>query len=325
MKKVNKVITILLTIAMMCGLVACGSKIGEKHIYGKENGLELGTVEKEINPAEIFADLEMIPEFMYGIYLMDEDMEQYKDEIEYMAVDFDAGEKILTKIPYAIYIGPENVGYEFANVTDYNMAKLLYMSGNGSTTETVYAAYEVDNDKIKFTFVDYYEHKNKEKHLKYRMSDYSIEYDYKFNDSFSTITLSTGENNVNLSRSDYSENKGNDLLENISINNLLAKDSKKIDAIEEITINASNNSDYCLVKTSESDYDYLAIVEMNDQGLFTMTYEDKLHKLYTHQFAYIYCGSNGLILIDDKNIYFYTEKEKKYSDIKSDVVVEKIK
>ena len=326
MKNFKRLLTIAMVISMMCGVVACGSKTeGETHIYGEENGLELGTVETEIDPASVFANLEIVPELFYGIYYIDGDLEQYKEDMEYMDVDFKGEEKIMTKIPYEICMGPENVGYEFANVEEYDMAKLVFVNGNGEKNQTVYAAYEVNEDSIKFNFVDYYDYNSDEKHLKFRMSGFSIEYGYEFNDSFSTITLTTGENQVDLSRSNYSKVKGNELLKDIGISNYLADDSKQLDNIKKITISASNSEDYCWVETSESDNYYKAIVEIDDKGLLTMTYEDKLHKVHTHQFAYIYCASNGIILADNENVFYYTKKEKKYSDLNSDCVVEEIK
>ena len=326
MKNFKRLLTVAIVISMMCGLVACGSKTaGGTHVYGEEYGIELGTVEKELEPASVFANLEIVPELLYGIYYIDGDLEQYKENIEYMDVDFNGKEKIITKIPHAIFIGPENVGYEFANVTDYDMAKLIYADGNGDVNQTVYAAYEVNDDSIKFQFVDYYDYNSDEKHLKFRMSNFSIEYAYEFNDSFSTIKLINGENSVELSRSNYSKAKGDELLKNINIDNYLADDSKQLDNIKNIKINATNSADYCWVETSESDNYYEAIVEINDKGLFTMTYEDKLHKVHIHQFAYIYCASNGIILADNENVYYYTKKEKKYSDINPECVVEEVK
>ena len=326
MKNFKRLLTVAIFISMMCGLAACGSKKQEgSYVYGEENGIELGTVEQKLDPAIVLGNLEMVPELFYGIYYIDGDLEEYKENIEYMDVDLKGEENIMTKIPYAIHIGPENVGYEFANVTEYDMAKLIYVDGNGDVNKYIYAAYEIDEESIKFTFVDDYDYNNDKKHLKFKLSNFSIEYAYEFNDSFATIKLTNGENTVDLSRSDYSKAKGNELLKDIYISNLLADDSKQLDNITKFTIVAQKNGDYCWVDTTESNDYYKAIIEMNDKGLFTMTYEDKLHKVHTHQFAYIYCASNGIILADNNNIYFYTKKEDKYSDVNANVVVEEIK
>lgn len=313
------IIAILAIVIIVLAILSSGPKnkidpTTDGFIFSDNESFSLQEPDVNLTPEEVYSSIKYNEKMFFGSYTLvpdeshDDELIEYQEMISYSDLVYNEDDYYLTNIPYKIVAGPENMVYEtISQIEDhYNWMKLYYYSEYGYSY-SIEAAYEIIDNKLVVTPVVSYE-VGKDYEF-YDLAPKSVEYDFEFFGPYLTLTYNSesvtlladgfGKEIVDNSYTDYYS---------LYVNNMVSADSSTIDNIHTIRFSFNNSYNNFHLANSAGDAFDDAVGRMTEDGLFTFSYSDGHEKnttYYTHQFVYFYCGSDGLILTDGNNEYYY--------------------
>ncbi len=327
----KKFISIFMAIAIVFSFAACSKNSTVKatktddgsFILRNEDSVELGTPDKTLNSQDVYEKIEYTPEMFYGRYSIrnwfensgynSEKMNQFKSDMTYMDDPYSDDDTKISVVPFFTVAGKETFDYGLKYETKYDWISLSFSTDSGYTKDYQFA-YEIDENKIKLTGVNW-SHDNDAKKLKYEI-DESIKLEYEFSFCGRTLTLSNGDKSVSL----YTGTTYNGV-DDYLYSDMYIASSNAIDTIQKVSFrwDINDSSRIIFVCEGETGTEYIqnGIAQLSEDGLFTFTvpYESGTK---TYQFVYFLCTDDGIILTDGENTYYYTDTYWTYT--KNDVV-----
>lgn len=133
-------------------------------LFANDKSVSEGELDYQLDPKEVYANLEYIPEMFYGSYdaaykSADDYLAntEYFDYTAYYAFDTSASfTTSITDIPYSIECGHEDIHQAISQIDGYNWARLLFMEEEDNSQYTIYASYTIKDNTITFTPVPHY-------------------------------------------------------------------------------------------------------------------------------------------------------------------------
>lgn len=314
----KKVIALLLVCTMIFTLCACGGKkksTGEKvetaeFIIG---AVDMGKPENELDVAAALQSVTYVPQMFYGSYETEDywTVKSVTEGIDY--TDAEDGKIIIDYIPDQINAGPTSVYDDISFCDKYNIMSLCYKTNESGIGKTLFAAYEVDGNKLKLTFVKSYTFDQFTLTADVVLSDFKLEYTFSFEGN--TITLSDG------THTKVFKDMTRVGLNVISIEGYLDDDSPDVPSddfyglycnafIGGCEIGSKADSD-CKLRISSYENKELASATYSTDGIFTLARKDPATgKVTTKQYLAFLCGYDGLVLCEGEKTYCYTKSYK---------------
>ncbi len=315
----KKFLLVVLALIIALSVVACGdeekssdkkessgsSKVEDGYVIkGSENEVDLGEPEDELDPEDVYEDLEYTPEMFYGNYrLLGGEEARVKKAKEVGFVDFvdyyNTGKtKSRALLPFQIRAGEQSLSNRVNDIEGYNWMELSFMLEDSEYFTSMYCAYTIEDNVIKFKPLADHEVDTESKKISYTFAEEEFEYEFEFNGF--ELTLSTEDKSVTLktaltaSEDDFY----------LGVSCCLTPGSDSIDDIDYISFMVEDDDSRLVYAVEEYDYKYDAICKFQDNGLFTLTipWADGTE---TYQYVYFYCGSDGLVLTDGEDTYYY--------------------
>lgn len=314
----KKVLSILLVMLLVLSFVACSNeKAGsgsDEFVVKNEDSVELGTPEKELNPAKVYENLTYTSEMFYGDYKVRGGREaelEYAKNAQHSVSVIDGEERELTVLPIGFKAGKNNLAHKISFVEEYDWAQVSFMrkvSGGDHVLDYFYCAYSVEGNKLVVKPLDEFSVDDTANKITYTFSDVVWEYDFAFEGR--KLTLSDGENSVELDGGvdAYAE------YDYFHTNGYLSEGSKSIDGIINIEMlyDAEDGYKHIFFMTADGERATDSIGKIQENGLFTFTVSlEESEK--TYQYVYFWCDDDGLVLTDGENTYYYNADSDEYN------------
>lgn len=323
----KKIITLVLALAMLLSLAACGgngggssngglsggngggANLGAGYYIGGDQKVTIGTPSNPLNAEQVYASLTYTPEMFYGNYRIlggDGGINNYKNEMDYVAnpkdEDYSETDDTITAIPFQFVAGPENMSHKVNQITHLNWVCAYFQTQGGNLTFMNFA-YEVEGTKLVLTYLEEFKVDEERGVITYKLGDYKLEYDFKFKGR--DLTLSAGGKSVTM-RSGLAVYEDEAFL---SVEHYLSKESATVDNIDYIGFLYSNKGQNNRITFEDKDgnsFYNTSIAHMSDDGLFTfmIPWESGAK---TYQFVYFLCGKDGIVLTDGTSTYYFND------------------
>lgn len=323
MKILQKISAVLLAMVMLLSFAACGGNDAEKGkentgsesnnqetaettgyvLKGDSNTIALGTPDKTLDPQEVYGKITYTPEMFYGYYRLpggDAVLETFRENMDFIDFKTSYNEQ-LSVLPYALSVGPDNMSHMLSNIKEYNWLTASYQTED--SIATLYCAYTVEENTLKLTPVDTFSVNEEDKKITYSLSDSTFEYEFQFKGA--ELTLSCAGKSVTLSGNLWPT----DDVVLFSADAYLSSGSACPDGIDHISFRYdSNKEDQANIYFCSQDGEdiYEAIGVLSDNGLFTFTIPWEAGTK-TYQFVYFYGNSDGIVLTDGTNTYYFND------------------
>ncbi len=331
----KKVFSILIAIAILFSLAACGkvepySNKGKKEggttvWYLGGNNILVGDVNVEslfsdvkdtIDPASIYSALKLTEKMLHGVYTLnnkEKDIKSVRKTIPFEEVEFKTDTVSIASLPIAVYFGTENISSiqtryqysEFENITDNEVAVIEFATADeiGQTPCT----YEINGNSIVFKQI---EQTSADDAAEFTYDYTGVEFSFEFSLTGPYITFTKNGNSLQLKAFCFTENTDNTL----SLSGYSLPDSP---LVGELDYFASTSVWNYAVRRDGSYYD-LSAYKMTDDGKFTVYLSDKNINGETekvvNQYAYIvqsaadsFLTDFSVILLDGEKEYYYTD------------------
>ncbi len=269
-------------------------------------------LEDTIDVENIYGSVEYTEKMLYGCYTLnniEDEMEDFRKNSSFQAVEFSKQEYNITAMPSGVYLGSENVCCELTHYrySEFEVIKeheivVLEFPTEDKLLQTI-CAYEVAGNKIKFTEL----HKTSETDEEFAYEIGKAYWEYEFSIQGPYLRLSNGKESVELVAYSFSENVEKELW-------LYAYSTMDTPLIGELDcLSMKQNAQNYGIKRDGSYYDFMAC-ELKDNGCITMYIQDYDGNVFTKQYAYIISseGSSifsnfGLVFLDENKQYYYTD------------------
>ncbi len=311
MKKIFAIITV---IALLFTLTACGgedSADASGYIMrgntSTEEPVELGTPETKLNPADVYKNLTYTPQMFYGDYAIEggeEAEKKFGQEKSYVAFEDSYGNSSITKLPFRMVSGPNNITHSVSFIEGYDWMTVYYMRKNEGATEanlaTFNAAYTVKGNTLTIKPIKDFERNDETKKITYSFYDTEFKYEFAFDGT--GLKLTQDGESVTLKNGRYNGKPY------FSAEAYLSKGSAPAGGVDQFSFLYEDDSDYkrFFVESISGESVYTATAKLEDNGLFTFTVPwEKGTK--TYQYVYFYGYKDGLVLTDGKNVYYYND------------------
>ena len=314
----KKILSLLLVMLLALSFGACSNeKAGsgsDGFIVKNEDSVELGALEKELDPAQVYENLTYTPEMFFGDYKVRggrEAEEEYAKNAEHSVSFIDGEERELTVLPIGFKAGKNNLTHKISFVEEYDWAQVSFMrklSDGDHVLDYFYCAYSVEGKKLIVKPLDEFKVDDAANKITYTFSDVVWEYDFAFEGR--KLTLSKGGNSIELDGciDPYGE------YDYFHTNGYLSEGSKSIDGIINVDFlyDAEDGYKYIYFMTADGERAYDSIAKIQENGLFTFTVAlEESQK--TYQYVYFFCDDDGLVLTDGENTYYYNADSDEYN------------
>ena len=287
---------------------------------GAQNPVQ-GTPEKPLDAAEVYRTVTYIPEMFYGHYVLpggDAALEQYQASVSFMTYNAEhqyqydrapAEEREITAIPYQITAGPGNL-YTLSPETripqyHWMKAQFLQKSGDNIFPQELFFAFDVEGDTLRMRMLKnvVLDEETREV-LSYEFGDLYLTYQFAFRGM--SLTLSYEGESVTLEAARVGEEKMQTWM---MFRGEVLPGEKMLDHLTYLTFTYDERDGYtsagCELDEGTTDAiirDSVATVSKDGLITFTIPYPDGAK---TYQFVYFYLDSDGFILTDGTETYFY--------------------
>lgn len=345
----KKVLSVILALLLLLSLAACGEDTNDQidlggskpskeetpneqddsgmYIFRSDEDVSadpLYAVTDMLDPKDVYANLEYVPEMFYGEYALGESYDLEGEQLETYMTSYDTmtipkgetglmGDHDYPVLPYRIQAGHGNISAGLKVDTNYEWAQLNFYTDDGNL-DYCNGRFEVEGNVFRFYPVRTWQYSNETKHLTYQMSDYAWEYEFSFSGPY--LTLSQGDNSITLTASNFLSDEFF-----CQAGEYLEAHSESIDGIGDIFLGSTsvylNGIDY------EGTYND-AVAGLREDGLFILSWKDEEEIVHTRQFVYFLGDLSGLVLADMDGSYLYTAgySERYDEDLGASVSVE---
>ena len=317
----KKILASILCVALLLTLTGCGkgesrgadgknSESSESIIFKNDSSVELGTPSETLDPAEVYKNITYAPEMFYGTYRIaggEAAEKEFLENEKYFTYKGEEKEKKLTKLPYKIEAGKNNMHHVLNDIEEYNWISVWYgyeynPENNKKTTDILYCAYTVEGNKLVLNPLKHYETDSNNNKITYEFSEETLEYEFSF--SGRELTLSSGDDSVVLTSclDAYGEK------EHFSVNAYLSDGSDRLGDIDYIRLYYNEEDDYtrAYFETTDGEASYDAIARYDKNGLLTFTVPLE-SGTKTYQYVAFFCFWDGIILTNGKDTYYYND------------------
>lgn len=323
MKNLKRILALILCFLLLFGICACSPKEESSttdNIIFKNNDEDvLGKPETELNPQEVYSNLEYSTKMFYGDYriLGGEDAEQnFFNQTPLIDFEVDNTTKS-TSLPFRIQAGPHTLNNIITNVNTHEWMCLYFKSETNNQVTQLFS-YVVEGNKLTLTALEEYNYDKETQKIQYSMTDKVLEYSFSF--SGTKITLSLGSDKVEL----YTGLADNKDTQYFQCDNYYSDKNNLLDGLDHFKFfynekRIERTSFYVSEYNPESFTgnkikNGVGVLSVN--GLFTFTVPRK-SGTKTHQYVYFYCGNDGIILTDGNNTYYYNADA---SDVRRSII-----
>lgn len=307
----KKITAMLLVFIMVFSFAACGKNNNktENGFIFKGTGstvetVELGTPDKTLDPASIYAKLNYTAEMFFGVYALlggDAAEEKFGNETKYVKTTVEGEERELTAVPMGIEAGKNTLSHMVSNIKEYDWMRVYFMrkTDTSSVLDYYLCAYTVEGNKLVLKPLDKFNVDDENGKIEYAFSDVVWEYTFAF--SGRHLTLSSGDASVTLmgGLDPYAEK------DYFNVECYLSK-GEAVDGIDHINFRYSPDDDQSRMffegVDGEDVYDGIALLEENGLFTFTVPWEAGTK---TYQYVCFYCGYDGAVFTDGENTYYY--------------------
>ena len=325
----KKIISFLMTatiiLSMLLSLSACGkggaktedgSPMPEGFVFegngSQEETVAFGTPETKLDPQNVYSKLTYTPEMFYGDYRLlggNDAQEKFGAEAQYFKWTQNGVEREYSKLPFRIKSGKKTLRHSVNYIKEYNWMEVYFMRKYSETScnmETALCAYSVEGNKLILKPLDTFNVDKETNKITYTFADVTWEYNFSFNGR--TLSLETEGNSVALKTclDPYGEK------DYIFAEGYLSPDSKSANNLDYIRFRYDSEDKESSLNfetvDGENSYNSIAVLEENGLFTFTLSLEDSKE---TYQYVCFCSGSDGLVLTDGTNTYYYNDT---YSD-----------
>lgn len=281
--------------------------------YSFHNSDDISLQESKLSPRDIYDSIEYVPQMFYGIHAARgmKSIDEFVDSVSQVPFTNQYGDPCeITTVPYMIQAGPKTLNDGVPLSDDAEWCILEYII-DGSFEVSYVAVYTVSGDIITFTVVEDGQWDEKAgQFTSYELSDITFTYRFRF-EGFKLI-LSNGKDMITLYAHDYSFGWEDSLDEfDFSATCETAKGDNGINGTDELHIFYSAMYDddgigSISVENDERFYLEDVVAYMGKNGHFRMAvlWYDSIQNF---EGIFFYCGNDGMILCDDKNVYYFME------------------
>lgn len=344
MKQMKRLTTLVIAVMMLLTLCACGNKgnnaagtttpnanagkaktdtwyLGVAGTIFDENRDDVKGAFKDfadtVDPQKLYASIEYTPEMFYGVRVSGHNasaqaMEKFRKTATFENVEFNDGAKAIYKLPIEMYGGksfmPTSFGldsfYDFRNVTDCEVAVLRFATEDG--TKNIACRYEISGNKI--TFTELVQTSEDGAPIKYKEGKAKFEYEFAFSGPY--LTLTDGSDSMQLTAYCFSDEFKYDL----EMSGYSLPDSPLVGGLD--YFNCTESGALCFACMRNGTYfDYMG-AKVDTAGRLSILLGqtvDGEKKVFQKQYAYIPVSSGslltdfGVVLIDESNVYYYTD------------------
>lgn len=322
----KKITAVLLAVAIIFSFAACkkdgeSKKEGENsavvqggYMLKNEDSVALEAPANSLNPQSVYDSLTYSPKMFYGDYrILKSEEESFADTVGFMDYKTDSADQ-LSILPYQITAGRNSLNYMICFATEYEWMSLKFKTENDGLEELV-CAYSVEGNRLILKPLKTWSGNQETNKITYEFSGNTLEYEFSFKGP--ELTLSKDGKSVTMHGNLWPTED----VTLFSVDHYVSDDSNKIDNIDKISFGydgkeTADNSHITFLYADGNGV-YNAVGHLSEDGLFTFTipYESGTK---TYQFVYFYCGSDGIILTDGTNTYYYnaTWSERNQTDLK---------
>ncbi|MGN1162121.1 MAG: flagellar motor protein MotB [Candidatus Fimenecus sp.] len=322
----KKITAVLLAVAIIFSFAACkkdgeSKKEGENkaaveggYMLKNKESVELEAPANPLNPQSVYDSLTYSPKMFYGEYrILKSEEESFADTVGFMDYKTEFADR-LSILPYYITAGRNSLNYLLCYATEYEWMSLKFKTDSGYMDELV-CAYSVEGNRLILKPLKSWSGDKETQKITYEFTGDTLEYEFSFKGP--ELTLSKDGKSVTMHGNFWSSED----IALFSADHYVSKDSNKIDNIDRISFRYDGketvDNSYITFSYADGNAVYNAIGHLSDDGLFTFTipYESGTK---TYQFVYFYCGSDGIVLTDGTNTYYYnaTWTDRNQTDLK---------
>lgn len=301
----KKILAALLALIMVLSMAACGgNKKNDKKaksapkaetaqwVFDQETDLKEGEPTETVDAAKIYKNLTYTKEMFYGTYQFDGDedarQEFIKGQIE------KENEEDYEPLPWKFEAGPHTLQHMITYIKGKTFARVYLFN------QSVFCAYTIDGNTITFNPVDTYNYDDETNRIRYSMSDTFYTYEFAFAGTKLTLTNENGSVTLNSGLSyDGSE-------VSLVAEGYLSANSPRLGDVDFFSMRWYKMDDeqvqaFALRGENYQNMRYV-YATMAENGVLTITDTDRVW-----QGVYFYCGDDGMIFLDNDNIYYYND------------------
>ena len=321
MKKSFRFVALFMVAVMMFAFAACGSN-GDKgnaneviatateYIVKDKDAVELGTPEKTLDPASVYSSITYTEKMFYGDYSVigmsgsgddEKAVSEYVESVGMTAYKSEYAEQ-RTAVPFRVEAGPHTQMTVLSSYDKSHNWMHMYFLTETNGLLNITCAYTVEGRTLKATPIKDYKYEEETKQVSYALSDITFEYEFEFKGF--ELTLKNGDKSVTMNSNLDAYKK--DVY--FCVDSMyLSEDSARPENIDGIRVRYDGADETQFnVMDKNDDTAYNGIGKFESNGLFTFTapWESGTK---TYQFVYFYCGFDGIILADGKNVYYFND------------------
>lgn len=343
MKPMLRVLSLLLTVAMLLALCACGDDSKKDKKDGDENeensasanveedddsfaycmqsedAVELGKPDKPIQRSAVYSKVNYTAKMLGGYHdllggeeayrKLAGDVGYYPDYRTNGDAVIDLDNRQVSLLPFSFNAGKHTLLDVCTYIDGYDWCKLSFITDNGETWQ-INCTYEVEGNTLRCYPLNSLDYSEEKQTIRYSLSDFYFEYEFELKGmdlilkkDGKSVTLSTG----------YDGNEEPDLY----ADGYVVKGGEMLDNIKNISLFYSEDADlgsFANITDNAGQYYYNCAAKLTRNGVLTLTVPWK-SGTKTYQYVCFYCGHEGLVLTDGNKYYDYTTT---YSDIYGD-------
>ncbi len=306
----KRIFAILLAAVMLLSLTACSKskKIENGFEVEGKDAVELGTPDKTLDPQEVYNSLTYTEDMFHGSYRLlggDEAEDRFAEEMDYIPVQMDDEEIMLSVLPYGFRNGPDTLSHWANRLEGYDCMEVHFMRKYANDyfgLDLVLCAYTVEGNTLTLVPFNSFSVNEETEEITYGFCD--VEFTCEFSFAGRNLTLKAGDKSVTITTGLAGFE---DTLSIVSGNSCRQPESPALDGIDEIFYyyDEDDNSSNFSVDSLDDEYVGNGRARFEDNGLVTITLPWE-RGTKTYQLVYIYCGFDGLILTDGETVYRYT-------------------
>ena len=334
----KKVLSLTLALVLLLGLCACGGSSGasgssggapnraptsdqagpEGYYIRKKDSVPMGQASNTIDPAAIYSALTYTPQMFYGDYrLLGGDMadEAFGGKAETFTATLKGDQVTLSVLPTRIEAGTHSLQHRVNDIAGYNWMRLYLrrkLDDGTNALYTTFAAYTVQDNTLELTLLDTMEVDDEAKKINYTMSDTKLTYRFSFSGRELTLKTPNGGSVTLTTGLDVTEDSAY-----FYTDHYLVPGSPAAAGMDNIRLRYRFGDDsQAYVEGVSGERVYEPAYFLGEDGTFTATvpWEEGTR---TDSFLYFYCGDDGLILTDGKEVSYYnhTNHDRHFSTV----------
>ena len=300
----KKLICLLLCLAMVLSLAACGKKAAEggRLTFDHEDAGTLVEPAPGADVQKIYNTLTYTPHMFFGWYVLDgQTEEEFGAATDYITVNYRGEEKTISALPYAWRAGAATISHKIYQHDEYSWGEFHFRT-DGGYLYTMLCAMTIEDGALCLYYLETYNYDEATDTVSFTLAAEPMRYQFSF--AGPTVRLEQGGKSVTVRAWDFTEDHA------LVIDNYLTAGSPCLDGIDSIDLYSCDSEEsyerFTLdLQSGETVRNTTGYV--TEDGLFSYSWTDEAGKQYKGQYVYFWCGDDGLILTDGTTTYYYMD------------------